>query len=102
MKFNHIGTRFTCKNGNRGTIVGFAGDKYIVTWDFFGAKTYPYLIDEVDSEWEFLPVRSGGINFIPITITIEDVKMSCTHSWKLYQGLSEAYEFCTQCDEKRK
>ena len=29
-------------------------------------------------------------------------KKTCTHNWKNYQGLSESYEYCTVCDEKRK
>lgn len=107
MKFNHIGTRFTCRNGNRGTIVGFAGDRYIVNWDYFGAKLYIYLIDEVDSEWEFL--RPGNdfkqmmdehLNTIHKAFEIAP-KDLCGHTWKAYHGLSEAYEFCIKCDEKR-
>lgn len=26
----------------------------------------------------------------------------CIHTWKQYQGFSETYEYCTECDEKRK
>lgn len=25
----------------------------------------------------------------------------CAHSWKLYQGFTETYEYCEHCDEKR-
>ena len=29
-------------------------------------------------------------------------KKVCYHNWSRYVGLNETYEFCTQCDEKRK
>ena len=32
---------------------------------------------------------------------IEAAKSGCDHSWASYTGLSESFEFCKHCDEKR-
>lgn len=31
----------------------------------------------------------------------EEKTKTCSHSWKEYYGLQEAYEYCEKCDEKR-
>lgn len=28
-------------------------------------------------------------------------KSKCEHNWKAYQGLTESYEFCSKCDERK-
>lgn len=32
---------------------------------------------------------------------ISDDKSKCKHVWKKYNGLSQSYEYCESCDEKR-
>jgi hypothetical protein len=32
---------------------------------------------------------------------IEAANSGCDHSWTSYTGLSESFEFCKHCDEKR-
>lgn len=44
------------------------------------------------------------IDFVPVTIKISDLKVKtsvvCQHSWKPYQGMNEAYEYCERCGDK--
>ena len=29
------------------------------------------------------------------------LRPSCKHTWKLYEGFTSRYEFCTECEAKR-
>lgn len=109
MKFK-VYDRIRVKSDSRGgTVTGvhynsvYGRTEYLVQWDHtVGIRWY----DEDDSlnwETESPAVRGGGIDFIPITLTIDDIKASsCDHKWTLYHGLSETFEYCVTCDEKKK
>lgn len=56
------------------------------------AENYAYILDN------YSPPGNG---FIP-KVSIVEIDKTCYHSWKHYQGILEAYDFCEFCDEKRK
>ena len=41
-------------------------------------------------------VKTSGKSQCPVI-----AKSGCDHSWTSYTGLSESFEYCTICDEKR-
>lgn len=112
-------------NGNIGTVVSIDQcynsvyqefeDYYNVKWDSFsGPKAYPYLATEGDSEWELLerpdvgslPFGVNNFKLPSAELDLEDTfkelyPEGCQHSWKLYHGLNESYEYCVTCDKKR-
>lgn len=35
------------------------------------------------------------------TTILDELPNGCNHNWKMYHGFTEAYEYCTKCNEKK-
>jgi len=60
-------------------------------------RSNDYFVDFVNGNFIVSPVNYAS----PVPIAIH-ANCGCSHSWKLYQGLMESYEYCALCDEKKK
>jgi len=41
------------------------------------------------------------MGFNPLLDLVNNPESGCNHEWKLYQGFTDMFEFCTKCEEKR-
>jgi len=64
--------------------------------------------DDVEIDWEALAKqvlipKSGTIIYAgtPSKAVCPVVAKSCDHKWKNYTGLSEKFEYCEICDERK-
>ena len=63
-----------------------------------GEETEILVDTDLEGEWNCeVPVEETEKEIKKIT-----VRTCFEHKWKLYQGIMEAYEYCTECDTKRK
>lgn len=47
------------------------------------------------------PYSDQAIRLMPGEVTVGGAIRTCTHTWKTYNGLTETFEYCENCDEKR-
>jgi hypothetical protein len=119
------GDRIRDQGGRYGVIVRIPKtrgiDQYVVRWDLCGTREYSHFsYYNGDLGWQLMSVAvqshtgdvsaSGShstttakhqdIDFIHVNINIPGIAM-CTHSWKLYHGLRESFEYCEKCNEKK-
>jgi hypothetical protein len=93
-------------------------------WNFPGGKFQIVSKDLAYDTYDILPYPLPDVNFMTYTVTEEfllkhridpevpsglgpfkllcDPPTECAHQWKPYVGLTERYEYCEVCDEKRK
>lgn len=45
-------------------------------------------------------ILGGSIDFIPISLEIDKIKVSCDHDIKEYVGAWEVFNYCTKCGKK--
>jgi hypothetical protein len=58
------------------------------------------MIQEISSK-DLDTIKTLKVGDIVAGINSEFPKsMDCDHNWKSYQGLTEAYSYCTLCDKK--
>ena len=61
---------------------------------------YPDKEDEMFEEGETIMLREYFATILDNKCPVV-AKSGCDHSWTSYTGLSESFEFCKHCDEKR-
>lgn len=84
---------------------------YWVEWDSRQGQSYSYSPDEVDMDWErktaFFRNLPMGLSTVGDSDLIGDIgfnfssDVGCSHSWKNYQGLREAFDYCEKCDVRK-
>lgn len=47
-------------------------------------------------------IDSGVYTLIEEKESVSHIDQSCSHSWSVYTGLTDTFNYCTKCDEKRK
>jgi len=50
----------------------------------------------------YIGIDDNGRSYTYHKSPVEAKKKACSHSWKNYQGLMESYDYCINCDEKRR
>lgn len=90
---------------------------YSIEWDHFKRGACFYKASIVDNTWELDPLSTKcpvvteaskpqfsfelPRGFMAKALDGWSQDVSCDHSWVDYRGLTEVYEFCKNCDERR-
>lgn len=72
---------------------------YTVLWDTLSRKG-EYPASEADDLWEKTSDKVTTLAFGAGHI-LRDTPVKCEHDWKVYHGLTESFEFCGHCNQKK-